>query len=162
MPKTSKTPKDIFAPPHGGLVFTGPPPRRLPPWPSPPPRLPPRPLPRPRPPLLRWRGRGTVISLPCPFTVAWAKFWLFCIIDFTFSSRSCKSPDTKLGIAILLSLFIFTFGGCSFDLGFELDRLCPGSKFDILISLGFICRRVWSVKLSYQRLQFGHPSILSI
>ena len=43
-----------------------------------------------------------ILALPGPFG---RRFWLVSIIDFTFSSSSCKSPDTKLGIAILRSLF---------------------------------------------------------
>ena len=35
-----------------------------------------------------------------------AKFWLFSIIDFTFSSSSCKSPDTKLAITIFHYSFV--------------------------------------------------------
>ena len=31
----------------------------------------------------------------------WIRFWHVSIIDFAFSSSSCKSPDTKFGIDIL-------------------------------------------------------------
>ena len=45
-------------------------------------------------------------------------FWPCSIIDLTFSSSYCKkSWDSKFGIAILCSILVFIFGGCSSKLG---------------------------------------------
>ena len=52
--------------------------------------------------LLQWDSLQ--ISFPHIFPPLGRTFWLISIIDFTFSSSSCKSPVTKLGIAIVWSI----------------------------------------------------------
>ena len=72
------------------------------------------------------------------------RFWLGSIIDFTLRSSSCKSPDTKFGIAILRSIFIWSLGGCaqfaSFR-GLKTVSFWTEIKLDLSLSkkgLGFI------------------------
>ena len=50
-----------------------------------------------------------ILVLSLPFELM---FWPFSIIDFTFSSSSCRSPDTKFEIAILRSSFVGSFCDC--------------------------------------------------